>query len=37
MMPWTRKKLLKLMGFDESIVTAAHDRADRYEKTGKWE
>ena len=29
--------LLKLMGFDESIVTAAHDRADRYEKTGKWE
>ena len=29
--------LLRLMGFDEAIVTAAHNRADRYEKTGKWE
>ena len=29
--------LLKLMGFDSDIVTAAHDRADRYVKTGKWE
>ena len=29
--------LLKLMGFDNDIVTAAHDRADRYVKTGKWE
>ena len=29
--------LLKLMGFDSDIVTAAHDRADRYVQTGKWE
>lgn len=28
--------LLKLMGFDEKIVTAAHARADSYAKTGKW-
>ena len=29
--------LLKLIGFDEKIVTAAHRRADSYVKTGKWE
>ena len=29
--------LLKLMGFDETIVQAAHKRADRYMETGKWE
>ncbi|MBR6442488.1 MAG: hypothetical protein IKS46_02270 [Clostridia bacterium] len=29
--------LLKLIGFDDTIVRAAHDRADRYLKTGKWE
>ena len=29
--------LLKLMGFDEAIVQAAHKRADRYMETGKWE
>ena len=29
--------LLKLMGFDEKIVTAAYRRADGYVKTGKWE
>ncbi len=28
--------LLKLMGFDQSIVDAAHSRADHYIKTGKW-
>ena len=28
--------LLKLMGFDEEIVQAAHARADRYVETGKW-
>ena len=28
--------LLKLMGFDPSIVDAAHKRADHYVKTGKW-
>ena len=29
--------LLKLIGFDEGIVEAAHKRADRYVETGKWE
>ena len=29
-------RLLKLMGFDDSIVRAAEDRADSYMKTGKW-
>ena len=28
--------LLKLMGFDQSIVDAAHDRANHYAETGKW-
>lgn len=28
--------LLKLMGFDDAIVTSAHSRADNYAKTGKW-
>ena len=28
--------LLKLMGFDDAIVTSAYDRADNYVKTGKW-
>jgi hypothetical protein len=28
--------LLKLMGFDDDIVSAAHSRADHYVKTGKW-
>ena len=28
--------LLKLMGFDDGIVSAAHRRADEYVKTGKW-
>ena len=28
--------LLKLMGFDNDIVSAAHSRADHYVKTGKW-
>lgn len=28
--------LLKMMGFDHSIVEAAHKRADNYVKTGKW-
>ena len=28
--------LLKLMGFDDNIVSAAHSRADHYVKTGKW-
>ena len=28
--------LLKLMGFDDIIVDAAHKRADNYTKTGKW-
>lgn len=30
-------RLLKLMGFDNGIVDAAHKRADRYMETGKWE
>ena len=29
--------LLKLMGFDEGIVKAAHKRADGYVETGRWE
>ena len=29
--------LLKLIGFDEGIVKAAHARADRYVETGKWQ
>ena len=29
-------RLLKLMGFDNGIVDAAHKRADRYMETGKW-
>ena len=29
--------LLKLIGFDEGIVKAAHARADQYVATGKWE
>lgn len=29
--------LLKLIGFDDGIVRAAHSRADRYLETGKWE
>ena len=28
--------LLKLMGFEDSIVKAAYSRADNYIKTGKW-
>ena len=28
--------LLKLIGFDQSIIDAAHNRADHYAKTGKW-
>ena len=28
--------LLKLMGFDDQIVRAAHDRADNYVRTGRW-
>ena len=28
--------LLKLMGFDDAIVTSAHRRADNYVETGKW-
>ena len=28
--------LLKMLGFDHSIVEAAHKRADYYIKTGKW-
>ena len=28
--------LLKVMGFDQSIADAAHERADAYMKTGKW-
>lgn len=28
--------LLKLMGFDQSIVDAAHHRADHYSRTGNW-
>lgn len=28
--------LLKLMGFDDGIVKRAHERADRYLKTGSW-
>ena len=30
-------RLLKLMGFENGIVDAAHKRADRYMETGKWE
>ena len=29
--------LLKLIGFDEGIVKAAHARADKYVETGKWQ
>ena len=29
--------LLKLIGFDDGIVQAAHSRADRYLSAGKWE
>lgn len=28
--------LLKLMGFEDSIVNAAYSRAENYKKTGKW-
>nr|AHF23848.1 DNA mismatch repair protein MutS domain protein [uncultured bacterium Contig15] len=28
--------LLKLMGFDDALVSAAYGRADRYAETGKW-
>ena len=28
--------LLKMLGFDHSIVVAAHKRADKYVRTGKW-
>ena len=28
--------LLKLMGFDDTIVKAAHHQADEYVRTGKW-
>lgn len=28
--------LLRLIGFDESIVQKAHDRADHYMKSGRW-
>ncbi len=30
-------RLLKLLGFDEAIVSAADGRANRYAETGKWE
>ena len=30
-------RLLRLMGYDPSITDRAQERADRYERTGRWE